>query len=88
MLWKLKPRMSVWKKSWGGDRIITTILSFAPKLGKYAAISSNVAAVKECSSQLGKPISGSTVRGFKKAYCSALNKTKGPEPITRLEHGL
>ena len=44
--------------------------------------------MKKFSKQLGKPISESIVRGFKKAYCSALSKTKGAEPITRLEHGL
>ena len=58
------------------------------KIGKYAATSGNVAAVKKFSEELGKPISESTVRDFKKAYCSALSKTKSDEPVTRLEHGL
>ena len=44
--------------------------------------------MKKFSEQLGKPISESTVRDFKKAYCSALSKTKSDEPVTRLEHGL
>ena len=44
--------------------------------------------MKKFSEQLGKPISESTVRDFKKAYCSALSKTKSEEPVTRLEHGL
>ena len=58
------------------------------KIGKYAATSGNKAAVNKFSEKLGKPISESTVRGLKKAYCSALSKTKSAEPIVRLEHGL
>ena len=58
------------------------------KIGKYAATSGNVAAVKKFSEQLGKPISESTVCDFKKAYCSVLSKTKSDEPVTRLEHGV
>ncbi len=52
------------------------------KIGKHAATFGNIAAVKKFSEQLGKPISESTVRGFKKAYCSALSKTKSAEPVT------
>ena len=71
-------------------RTTTMILSFVPKLaiGKYAATSGNKAAVNKLSEELGKPISESTVCGFKKPYCSALSKTKSAEPIVRLEHGL
>ena len=60
------------------------------KIGKYmyAATSGNKAAVNKFSEELGKPISESTVHGLKKAYCSALSKTKSAEPIVRLEHGL
>ena len=58
------------------------------KIGKYAATSGNKAAVNKFSKELGKPISESTVHGFKKAHCSALSKTKSAEPIVRLEHGL
>ena len=58
------------------------------KTGKYAATSGNAAAVRKFSEQLGKPISESTVRGFKKAYCSALSESRSAEPITRLEHRL
>ena len=44
--------------------------------------------MNKLSKEMRKPNSESTVRGFKKAYCSALGKTKSDEPIVRLEHGL
>ena len=58
------------------------------KIGKYAATSGNAAALKKFSEQLGKPISESTVGGFKKAHCLVLNTTKSAETIRSLEYEL
>ncbi len=60
------------------------------KVGKYAAISGNKSAVDKFSVEIGKPISESTVHGFKKAYCSALSTSNAPiNVITHLPpHGI
>lgn len=84
MLLKLKLPISVLKKNQKGrDTAQQHDPVVRAKTGKYAATSSNIAAVKKFSEQLeGK--SAKAVCGFKKAYCSALSKTKGEESV-RLE---
>ena len=57
------------------------------KIGKYAAMSGNKAAVTKFSKEIGRPVSESTVRGMKEAYYLALKPKKDGEPVTRLEHG-
>ena len=58
------------------------------KIGKFAAISGNKAAVEKFSKELGRPVSESTLHGMKKAYYLALKHKKDGESVTRLEHGL
>ena len=58
------------------------------KIGNFAAQSGNKAAVEKFSKELGKPVSESTVRGFKKNYYEASKRNWTGEPIARLEHGL
>ena len=58
------------------------------KIGRFAAESGNKAAVEKFSKELGKPVSESTVRGFKKKYYEASKGNQTGEPIARLEHGL
>ena len=58
------------------------------KIGKFAAESGNKAAIERFSREVGKPLSKSTVRGFKKRYYEALRQNRTGEPVTRLEHHL
>ena len=58
------------------------------KIGKFAAESRNKAAVEKFSKELGKPVSESTVRGFKQKYYEASNGNQTVEAIARLKHGL
>ena len=58
------------------------------KIGNFAAESGNKLAVERFSKELGKPVSESTVRGFKKNYYEASKHNRTGEPIARLEHGL
>ena len=58
------------------------------KIGKFAAESGNKADVEKFSREVGKPLSESTVRGFKKGYYEALKQNQTGEPVMRLEHHL
>ena len=58
------------------------------KIGKFAAESGNKAAVEKFSRELGKPLSESTIHGFKKQYYKALKQNRSGKPVTRLEHHL
>ena len=51
------------------------------KIGMFAAESGNKAAVEKFSKELGKPVSESTVRGFKKKYYEASKGNRTGEPI-------
>ena len=44
--------------------------------------------MKKFSKELGRPISESTVRMFKKAYSLDLKKGEDPDKTVHLEHGL
>ena len=58
------------------------------KIAKFAAESGNKAAVEKFSTEMGKLVSESTVRGLKKRYYEALKQNRTGEPVTQLEHGL
>ena len=58
------------------------------KIGRYAAENGNKNAVEKFSRELQRPLSESTVRGFKKAYYFELRKAKDPDNILELKHGL
>ena len=57
------------------------------KIGRFAAENGNKRAVEKFSCELKRPLSESTVRGFKKAYYSELKKVKDPDMISELTHG-
>ena len=57
------------------------------KIGRFAADNGNKRAVERFSRELQRPLSESTVRGFKKAYYSELKKVKDPDKVQELLHG-
>ena len=56
-------------------------------IGRFAAENGNKRAVERFSRELQRPLSESTVRGFKKAYYSELKKVKDPDKELELPHG-
>ena len=57
------------------------------EIGQFAAENGNKRAVEKFSHEPKRPLSESTVRGFKKAYNSELKKVKDPDKISELTHG-
>ena len=57
------------------------------KIGRFAAENGNKRAVEKFSQELQRPLSESTVHGFKKAYFSELSKVKEPDMVQELAHG-
>ena len=57
------------------------------KIGQFAAENGNKRAVERFSRELQRPLSESTVRGFKKAYYFELKKVKDPDKVPELPHG-
>lgn len=55
------------------------------KIGRYAAMNGNSAAVKHFTSELGRPVSESTVRSIKKQYIQASKQATGD--VITLPHG-